>query len=809
MRGSSRRNNNNIGNEDVPFGQEKKKPLIEGFLKKKSLYLPVWRTRYFALYGGSAPQSPSATGEDFEETTRASAAHSASSTLSRLSALRGKAKSARRGSGSVESQFPYVLCFRRKDEARSRSIVYITQDTVVSDVQLRSVSVPLRSHPLNKNKLYTLTLSEPYMSSGSRLSGLWGLTGSSSSTPRPNEVEGGGGGGGGENAGGRVSVLVLGAESENVAKEWKARLEACVAQAAEVQQKVTEMIARKASSVSSENARKLRKRGESLGTSPSTLLKTWKRARDATWTAVDVRSGVRIMAEIEPEGEKSSRHPSLRAGCVLPCPPRDAFEMIMNVRNLGEWSQLTNAAEIVREDDSHCDVVHYQLNALWVGNMWTAPRDMVLKRYWVLNDDGSYVISWQSVVDEKGDNEEEESCLPGSPSNHVRATVFASTMILLPSKDTGEGEESPTCYIEFACHADPGGWISSHVLNGAHCWRTVRNLPRMWVTEYLLQIIGIREALERSRYVDAALTDHPDSTIIVRTVAENMLDKKRSSSRVLKPRFSQMHLGSMNPDQWIPTPADHGFKIRGANYLNDKVKYVCDSHMFDLAAVDLFVVKQKVSHIAARSDNMVHVLNEKDDKLLNFIVHFQIPGRTKYSIVMYFKAKPGVLDNNSAFAELMSDFVEGQDKFRTSRLKLIPRVVKGNWILKKTVGGRPALLGKKLATSYFHGPNYIEIDIDVGSNNVAGSILGMVKSYAKFITLDLAILIEAQTPEELPERLIGSVRISNFDLSPKRVKHLPDDPSPLVTRRRTIHADLHGAASMTYARSNAESKKDR
>ena len=304
----------------------------------------------------------------------------------------------------------------------------------------------------------------------------------------------------------------------------------------------------------------------------------------------------------------------------------------------------------------------------------------------------------------------------------------------------------------------------------------------------MLQIIGIRELIERSRYVDAA-----EEIATERCAVMDSPPRKTS----LRPHLSDVRLGSMNEMQWLPTPEENGFKVRGPNYLKDKVKYMCTSHMFNLVAVDLFVVKEKVSHIAARSDNVVHKLNEIDDSLLNFIVHFQIPGKTQYSCVMYFKAKPGVLDDGSAFAELMSDFVEGSDKFRTSRLKLIPRVVKGNWILKKTVGGRPALLGKKLACSYYHGPNYIEIDIDVGSNAVAGSILGVVKSYAKYIELDLAILIEAQTAEELPEKMIGSVRIRNFDLSPKRVKHLPEDSDPQTTRRRTIVAAELGAATMS------------
>ena len=38
------------------------------------------------------------------------------------------------------------------------------------------------------------------------------------------------------------------------------------------------------------------------------------------------------------------------------------------------------------------------------------------------------------------------------------------------------------------------------------------------------------------------------------------------------------------------------------------------------------------------------------------------------------------------------------------------RVEKGSWIVKQAVGqNTPVLLGKKLTTKYFAGPNYIEV----------------------------------------------------------------------------------------------------
>ncbi len=41
------------------------------------------------------------------------------------------------------------------------------------------------------------------------------------------------------------------------------------------------------------------------------------------------------------------------------------------------------------------------------------------------------------------------------------------------------------------------------------------------------------------------------------------------------------------------------------------------------------------------------------------------------------------------------------DARRNRQFKLIPRIVKGSWIVKQSVGTTPVLLGQKLVTKYF------------------------------------------------------------------------------------------------------------
>jgi hypothetical protein len=84
-------------------------------------------------------------------------------------------------------------------------------------------------------------------------------------------------------------------------------------------------------------------------------------------------------------------------------------------------------------------------------------------------------------------------------------------------------------------------------------------------------------------------------------------------------------------------------------------------------------------------------------------LHLQIPGSSHYSLVLYFVTR--TLEKGS----LLQRFADGDDDFRNSRLKLIPSVPKGSWIVRQSVGSTPCLLGKAVDCSYMRGQEYIEV----------------------------------------------------------------------------------------------------
>ncbi|KAL6216013.1 hypothetical protein ACLB2K_009240 [Fragaria x ananassa] len=77
-----------------------------------------------------------------------------------------------------------------------------------------------------------------------------------------------------------------------------------------------------------------------------------------------------------------------------------------------------------------------------------------------------------------------------------------------------------------------------------------------------------------------------------------------------------------------------------------------------------------------------------------------------------------------------------------------------------------ATVGRHLpACNYHRGANYLEIDVDIASSGIAKAILRLALRYVTSVTIDMGFLVEAQTEDELPERLVGAVRICQMEMS--------------------------------------------
>ncbi|TKY58059.1 ENHANCED DISEASE RESISTANCE 2 [Spatholobus suberectus] len=238
-------------------------------------------------------------------------------------------------------------------------------------------------------------------------------------------------------------------------------------------------------------------------------------------------------------------------------------------------------------------------------------------------------------------------------------------------------------------------------------------------------------------------------------------------------RRVDLHAGT---NGWASPPGDV-FSLRSATYLTNRQKSPAGDYLLSPAGMDWLKSATKIDHALSRADNRVmHALRRSQQtlgqSLKSFVlaVNLQIPGaREHHSAVFYFAT-----DEPVRTGSLLNRFVNGDDAFRNQRFKLVNRIVRGPWIVKKAVGNHSAcLLGKALNCTYHKGSNYLEIDVDIGSSAIANAILHLALGYVTAVTIDMGFVVEAQTEEELPERLIGAVRVCQMEMSSATVVEVP------------------------------------
>ena len=132
-----------------------------------------------------------------------------------------------------------------------------------------------------------------------------------------------------------------------------------------------------------------------------------------------------------------------------------------------------------------------------------------------------------------------------------------------------------------------------------------------------------------------------------------------------------------------------------------------------------------------------------------------------------------VVDNNASFSPAersIIDWLQGDDDYRNERLKLIPFVAEGPWVVRNMVTGRPAIIGKKLPVSYdlllgteSEAP-LLMATLDIGSSSAtAKRIVSVCRRYMGALTVDIGFVIQAEDQSQLPEQMMGSIRVHHAD----------------------------------------------
>jgi hypothetical protein len=226
--------------------------------------------------------------------------------------------------------------------------------------------------------------------------------------------------------------------------------------------------------------------------------------------------------------------------------------------------------------------------------------------------------------------------------------------------------------------------------------------------------------------------------------------------------------GAENPNAdslWWDRAADPGaYMIRGPGYLENKIKVPSKVSAMECVGTHFTFSRDPIRNISSAPG---HVIQEqhvgKADRPFLFVTNFVVPQIGNW--VCYFARRRGV-EEDAVFEKMLKEFIEGTDAQRNARFKIIPGIPEGNFIVRSAVGNKPALIGNKIDTKYYKGDNFFEVEVDVGSSMVAIGILRVVAGYAASLDLELAFLIESQSEDELPERVLGGIRVRKPALTP-------------------------------------------
>mmetsp|Transcript_6312 Transcript_6312/g.13904 ORF Transcript_6312/g.13904 Transcript_6312/m.13904 type:complete len:915 (+) Transcript_6312:68-2812(+) len=217
---------------------------------------------------------------------------------------------------------------------------------------------------------------------------------------------------------------------------------------------------------------------------------------------------------------------------------------------------------------------------------------------------------------------------------------------------------------------------------------------------------------------------------------------------------------------------DAPFVVRGPTYLKDRKKLPAGQTVFTFASMDVVTLPHPVEHVA----RFLPAVRQSGVPFA-IIINLIIPGTPLLGIVATFVTDkhPDILgtppkhpmeeDHDwEPFDFVLHKYINGDDQTRNLMLKLIPHIAAGSWMIKQSVGTTPVILGKALKTTYHVTKQYIEIDIDVSANNVAAYVTGLVRGATKSLVIDMGFVLEGTAPWELPEALLGALRLNYLDL---------------------------------------------
>lgn len=518
------------------------------------------------------------------------------------------------------------------------------------------------------------------------------------------------------------------------------------------------------------------------------------------WKCIRTLDGVRIFEDVA--NKKTGKGVLVKAVGVVEASADTVFDVLLSLdrRRRYEWDTLTGDVELIESLDGHCDVVYGTLDLRKL-SWWQSKRDFVFSRRWFHGQDGTYTILHFPTEYKKR-----------PPKSGYRRIKMSACSWEISNISTSSSLSPARCLVTLILEIRSKGWFK---WKNNEFSKFERTLPFGMLSQLagLKEYIGanpaltfdsstvvvhsktsgvsmssneLEDAMGSDEFYDAIgaassssdedsdneVPSKQDKKVKLKNVswAIASLALKRTSapdtSKELNPDVppltldpSQFHgimrhgKGEGDSDCWS-SPSGSGFMIRGKTYLKDSTKVTGGDPLLKLIAVDWFKVDECITKIALHPKCLVQ--SEAGKKIpFILIINLMVPAKPNYSMVLYYAADRPVNKDS-----LLGKFIDGTDSFRDSRFKLIPSIIEGYWMVKRAVGTKACLLGKAVTCKYLRQDNFLEIDVDIGSSSVARGVIGLVLGYVTSLVVDLAILVEAKEEAELPEYILGTVRLN-------------------------------------------------
>ncbi|TKY48537.1 ENHANCED DISEASE RESISTANCE 2 [Spatholobus suberectus] len=183
------------------------------------------------------------------------------------------------------------------------------------------------------------------------------------------------------------------------------------------------------------------------------------------WTIFGCQNGLRLFKEAkdrDSSGKKWDDHPAIMAVGVVDGTSEAIFQTLMSLGpSRSEWDFCFYKGNVVEHLDGHTDIIHKQLFSDWLP--WGMKRrDLLLRRYWRREDDGTYVILYHSVFHKR--------CPP--QKGCVRACLKSGGYVISPVNKGKQSVVKHMLAIDWKC------WRSYLKSSSAHSI-TIRMLGRV------------------------------------------------------------------------------------------------------------------------------------------------------------------------------------------------------------------------------------------------------------------------------------------------------------------------------------------